>query len=443
MPKQPRRIDPQESPRHLLGAALRHWRHEVRNIDLRELAERAYVDFSQIAKWERAERPAPTDAITRIDTELQAGGHLIALHALVTELENLRIRQEQPTREVDMAQFDDQRRRLLQTLTALGVASATTALEPIRHALASSLPNAAQYAVSDWEEIAVEHSHTYLVTHPAEVLRDLSVDVASLQYAIKNSESEPTARALCAVGAHMTMLMAMALGGLDMRRDARNWWRVARHMADDAEKASLRAWVRGFEAMSSLYRQRPLHVVLTMTDEAIEIAGDDPDPSVLEAMATRAQALSAMGRLREAERVLHQMEPIFEKQPSISPYEDINCGLWAETALLHTRAWVYAHAGSPAADDALDAALAAYPPDMRRQAVQIKLLQAVSLVLNGNITEAVEHARSTMEALPSTQRTTSLKKGAHDVLLLIPESESNRPPVKEYRDFLTLPAAQN
>lgn len=76
-------IDPARSPLHLFGAVLNHYR-EVSGTPLREVGGKVLVDYSLLARWERGVRPAPADAVHRLDTHLNAGGVLVALHAIVT-----------------------------------------------------------------------------------------------------------------------------------------------------------------------------------------------------------------------------------------------------------------------------------------------------------------------------------------------------------------------
>ncbi|GAA2089437.1 helix-turn-helix transcriptional regulator [Actinomadura alba] len=412
-------------------------------MDLRELAAQAFVDFSQLAKWERGVRSVPADAISRLDDALEAGSHLVALYAAVTELDDLRARQfrgEQSTDGSYEVQMDQSRRRILQSLAALGASSASaTALEQIRHAFVSVLPDDRRYVIADWEEITADHGHAFLTTPAAELLSDIAADAVALQQVIRNSDERASGELYRPAG-QLAALMALTLGCLREKREARHWWQIARHAADASEDLTLRVWVRGYEAMSSLYERRPLQVVISRAEEAISIAGDSRCPAVLEAMAARAQALAALGQPREAEATMRSMETVWEKQPSGSPHDRLSARIWPETALRHTQSWVYAHTGSPAADDAQEAALALYPPQMCRQAAQINLLRAVSLIRGGHIGDGVEHAGRVVEALPAGHRTMGVEQNARDVLALVPESETERPAVVEYRELLSLSA---
>jgi transcriptional regulator with XRE-family HTH domain len=441
VPRASQPVDPKESLLHLFGSALRHWREDARGTGLRDLAAQTLVDYSQLSKWERGDRPAPEDAVARIDEALGAGSYLVALHAAVTELEKLRggRRSGDHTHDGSLEEEMDQtRRRLLHSLSALGAASASAAaLQQVRQALDSAIPGTF-HAVDDWEEVAADYGHAFLTTPAAELLPDLAADVATLQEAIRTSGHD-TARRLCRPGGQLAMTVALTLGCLGERREARHWWQTARHTADHSGDLALRVWVRGYEAMHALYASRPLHAVISRADEAITIAGGTRCPAVLEAMAARAQALALLGQAGEAEQMLHAMDPVYEAQPRISAYDRYSALAWPDTAMLHTRSYVYTYTGNPAAAQAQEAALDRYPPQMPRQATQIKLLQAVSLVRAGHICEGVEHARAAVTALPAAHRTMGVEKSARDVLGHVPETEAERSAVTGLREYLALP----
>jgi hypothetical protein len=192
--------------------------------------------------------------------------------------------------------------------------------------------------------------------------------------------------------------------------------------------------------LQALYERRPLRLVLWRAEEAISISGDRPRPAVLEAMAARSQALATLGRTREAEEGIRQMETLFSALPPASAHERMSPRAWPETGLRHTQSWVFTHIGHPDAAQGQQAALALYPQQMLRQVTQIRLLQATTLVRGGHITEGIEHARRAVEALPDGQRTIGVQRGAHAVLTVVPQSEAERPAVAEYRERLALSA---
>jgi transcriptional regulator with XRE-family HTH domain len=341
---------------------------------------------------------------------------------------------------------DDERRQLLACLGLLGVDAAVTEepLEPIRHALSNALPGGLRgHLANDWEEVAFEHGHAFLTTPPELLLPALAHDLVRLQRTIRTTGGEGLRLSLCAPAGKLASLIAMTVATLGQPRQARDWWKTARHSADASNDRDLKIWVRGYEAMSALYSGRPLPLVLKLADEAIAIAGTSPGGAVLEAMAARAQVLAMLDdRASEAEATIRAMEDRFGRLPHTTADDRLTTGAWPETALQHTAAFTYTNTGNTAeAERAQIAALALYPMDMRRQRAQIELLRATCLVQAGDIPAGLAHASRIVESLSRSQRTTTVQRGAQMVLDAVPEANRQQPTVHSYREVLALPGA--
>ncbi len=347
---------------------------------------------------------------------------------------------------VNAPDHDEERRRLLACLGLLGVetASRVEPLEPIRQALTSALPGGAEeHLVQDWEEIAFEHGHAFLITPPGDLLPDLAADFVALLDTVNSAKRNALQDNLCGPAGKLAALMAMTVSSLGERRHARNWWKTARHAADASKDRDLRVWVRGYEAMNALYAARPLSAVLRLSQDALKLARGHGGAAVLEAMAARAQALAMInGRAGEAAAAMRDLEAQWERLPSAAPDDRLATGAWPETALHHTAAFTYTYTGDTAlAQRARSAALARYPVSMRRQRAQIELLQATGMVRDGDVVAGVEHAGRTVEGLATAQRTTTIQRAAHMVLDAVPDADLARPAVRDYRDTFALPAA--
>ncbi|MFD0850876.1 helix-turn-helix domain-containing protein [Actinomadura adrarensis] len=344
------------------------------------------------------------------------------------------------------AETDDERRRLLASLSVLGVDAAVThePMEPIRQALTTALPGAAAARmVADWEEAAFEHGHAFLTTPPRVLLPALAHDLVRLQSAIRAARGAQLRRDLCGPAGKLAALVAMTIATVGEARQARDWWVTARHTADSSNDLDLRVWVRGYEAMSSLYAGRPLSMVLRRADEALEIAGDGSGAAVLEAMAGRAQALAVIGRAAEAEAMIRIMEDRFSRLPQTTPDERLSTGAWPETGLRHTAAFTYTYTRNAAeADRAQAAALALYPTTMPRQRAQVELLRATCLVQSGDVGEGIEHAARTVKGLSREQRTSTIRRGARMVVEAVPKSKQTEPALIDLREVLALPAVR-
>lgn len=337
---------------------------------------------------------------------------------------------------------DDERRQLLACLGMLGVDAAVAAepLEPIREALARAVHGGMRdHLVADWEEVAFEHGHAFLTTAPEVLLPDLAQDLVRLQRVIRGVGEEDVRQRLCAPAGKLAALVAMTAATLGRSRQARDWWKTARHTANASTDRDLKIWVRGYEAMSALYAARPLALVLKLADEAIAIAGTSPGAAVLEAMAARAQALAMLGRADEAEATVRAMEDRFSGLPRTAADDRLSTGAWPETALRHTAAFTYTCTrNSTEAERAQSAALKLYPEGMKRQRAQIELLRATCLVQSGDVLAGVADASRAVDSLPPSQRTTTVWRGARMVFNAVPEAQREDPGVREYRDVLAL-----
>jgi transcriptional regulator with XRE-family HTH domain len=71
-------LTPNASPRHLLGAELRRWRH-TRGLSVSQLAAMVYVSRELLQKVESAHRNASADLVAACDLALDTGGVLARL----------------------------------------------------------------------------------------------------------------------------------------------------------------------------------------------------------------------------------------------------------------------------------------------------------------------------------------------------------------------------
>lgn len=425
------------------GAMLPDWAHRL--IELRRARTWTEADLARELKKHRSRLPPVSSLTHMIRSDWESGKHRPGpryrlLLSEVLEIDEAELFGSGPA--LQLFSEDDQdvdRRRLLQALAALGVASSPPgdALATIRGALAHTLGT--DHSVDDWEEMAADYGYAFLTTPAADLLPELAADVVAIQQALHTAR-DGARRELCRPAGQMVMLMALMIGALGNRREARRWRQAARQVADASGDIDLRVWVRGYDAMQSLHEHRSPQVVLARANEAIVIAaGAGPRAAVLEAMAARAQGLALMDCDEEAEIQVTAMERLFETLPPASLQERMSPRAWPETGLRHTRAWVYANVGHPEAQQAHEAALALYPPQMLRQRTQIRLLEAMTLVRSGGIGDGLAHAQQALAGLPERQRTIGIRSGAHAVLLVVPESEHRA--AAQFREFLALPEA--
>jgi transcriptional regulator with XRE-family HTH domain len=341
---------------------------------------------------------------------------------------------------IEEDQEEMERRRVLQSLAALGVSISplSQALETVRTALGDTVGYDDRNHLDFWEETIVEYGHSYLATSPINLIPDLAADimtVRSIMGRIPQDTSEY--RSWCRVGGALSALTAKSLSSLGQSRDSRDWWNIARHLTDASGDLNMGLWVRGEHIIHGLYEKRPVSVLLRQVKSASEFATDYPGVGLVDLSGARAQVSVLAGDSRSAVESLHRTEDILGR---ISPPAAISDnGLvmgWGEAEFRYTEAWVYSHMGEEAETDRAAAdALSLYPASDRRSPAQIKLIQAFTRVRRGDITEGIRHAQAVYEPLAS-ERTTMVDALAQQVLSSIPAQAQKRTDVTEYRGLL-------
>lgn len=431
-------VDPSASPRHLLGAALRHWRADVRKLGLAGVAQQAWVDPSNLGKWERGTRMPPSDAISRIDGVLGANGFLVALHDLVVNLDQI----SRGANETDRGHAEDMdivRRQILTSLAALGT-SAALPLDTLRHLI----DPAGSARVRDWEEIVHEHAHAFHTRPLAELTKDLALDFLDLQHVMQDRTSiATTGAAWQRIKAQLAIMLAHALGSAGEVRASRDWWLTARHAAEAGGDAELEAFARAKAAIQGLYEQRPFPVLLKRADEAIGAADGRPCAGVAVALAVHAQIRAMHGDAAGARDALARQEHVFDRLPEEVTADKLSVFGWPRERLLHTQSFAASYgSGLSSAAQAQREALDAYPATSVRERAQIHLHAALTEVRAGDVLTGLDMARDAITGLPGHHHTTFIRYNARAVLTATPASlpDRARSAVLDYRELLAAPA---
>jgi hypothetical protein len=85
-PKPYRVVKVDDFPAYVIGFALRWWRSDLRGLTLQAVSEALHRDFSQIARWERAECRLPDGVINEFDKLYGANGLLVNLADALSDL---------------------------------------------------------------------------------------------------------------------------------------------------------------------------------------------------------------------------------------------------------------------------------------------------------------------------------------------------------------------
>jgi hypothetical protein len=194
--------------------------------------------------------------------------------------------------------------------------------------------------------------------------------------------------------------------------------------------------VRGREVIRGLVERRPLPPLLDLANEADAISAT-PGVGTGGVLAGRAQVLAKMGRTDDARAAMRAVYDAYDRLPSRVVDDTVSMFGWSEHRLRHTESYVYTHLGDvEAADAAYDRARALYPAAMLREAAQVELHRSMRMVDAGYVPEGVDHARTTIDALPGDQRIEAVLELARSVVSAVPVQERQRPQVAELRDAL-------
>jgi hypothetical protein len=329
------------------------------------------------------------------------------------------------------------RREFLMVLAG-GVAAPQVALEAARHALATGLERAGGSGPDDWLAIAAEYTRDYYTNPPADLLRQLTIDLLVLPHVIEQEPNQSRVAQLHAVAAQLAVVGAKSLTDLGRIREARRWWSTARTAADLSANMEIQVWTRDWEAVNGLHTRRPVTAMLSLADQALGIAGGLPCSGTAGVLAARAQALALMGRHAEAAATLHRLADVSAELPSGVQADDISLFGWPECRLRHTESYVHTYLGNTRlAYAAQDRALRLYPQELAKERAEMEVQRARCLVIDGHVTEGVAYANGVLDGLASIHH--ELIELGQDLVAAVPLSERSRPAIAEFRERLVPP----
>src|ERR1700722_16429131 len=151
-----------------------------------------------------------------------------------------------------MAQADsadeEERRRLLQSLAALGVqvSPLNQALETVRTMFGATVGYDERDHLDSWEDSVIEYAYSYMSASPINLLPELASDLVTIRSVIRKVPAEsPEYRGWCRVAGALSALLAKSLSNLGQSGESRRWWDMAQHMTDTAGDLNLGLWLRG------------------------------------------------------------------------------------------------------------------------------------------------------------------------------------------------------
>jgi transcriptional regulator with XRE-family HTH domain len=163
-----------------------------------------------------------------------AGGEFIKAAAAI-DGQNQRPTETRRTLSEEEEGEDMERRRLLQSLAALGVEISPLghALDTVRTVFGDTVGYDERNNLDHWEEAVIEHGYSYLTTSPSNLIPDLAVDLVTVRSVIRRLPKESSEyRSWCRVGGALSGLTAKSLSNLGYSRDSRVWWDMAQHLGN-------------------------------------------------------------------------------------------------------------------------------------------------------------------------------------------------------------------
>ncbi|MEV7965668.1 helix-turn-helix transcriptional regulator [Sphaerisporangium sp. NPDC088356] len=438
-------IDPHASAWHLFGAVMRRCREAEPKIALRRAAADLYIDYSNLAKWERGERTPPAEVVSRLDEVYGARGILTALYGTLMRFnaaaESDRLRAGMCLENPAYRNGDDdmERRAALQFLAGLGTLGTLGNLgisgEPLRQLLDLSLGHA-HLAIEEWELACADHLHALRTRPPAQVATDLLIDLLSVRRQL-DTAAPADATELQRIMAALSTLHANVLTRLGDHGAAVRWWRTARQAADASGDLELRLGVSATEAGHGLYGQRDPGTVLRLTQNAQQIAGGRPSLGLALVICSQAKALTLLGRHTEAQQALNTFRDLVAADP---PSASIMPGYWNGGQLPNAENMIYAGVGNEVEAHNAGDRLLTFSHDYQT-AARVRLHEALCKVVNGGIDQGMRQAASVIDALPQVYNDNMVAATGRMVLRAVPRHQQNRPSVAEFRKVLALEPA--
>ncbi|MFI6182521.1 helix-turn-helix domain-containing protein [Nonomuraea sp. NPDC051191] len=417
------------------GDVLRRLRGEA---SVRAFARRGHISPSYVTMLEKGTANPSLKTAVSLDHALGAHGELV--EAFVADAPGARnAAVGAPTDQMgfvptlDMAGMhaaddgeDATKRRALFGLAA-GAASVLGFDEIVRQGL--DLTTTPDRSAEDWDIARADHLHALRTRPPAQVVRDLSIDLYVLRQQMEIARGEELTE-LHRVAAMLASIQANALTRMSEHGSAIRWWSTAKKTADASRDLELSLLVRGEEAIHGLYGQREPETVLRLIEHARRLTRR-PWPRL---MTAQAKALALLNRPAEATATLHALHDHMHRGVVADRWD-----FFKPDQIPFAESWVAAYAGDEAAADAArDKVLSIIPEGSYQYRVNARLHEAISTAALGGVDEGARIAAGVIDSLPAEFRTNHVRETGRMVLRAVPLGEQARPAVADLRSMLAI-----
>ncbi len=403
----------------------------------RGVARKVPCDPALISRLLCGRRQPSAQMAGRLDELLEAGGTLAAAAS-----------QHRMPRPVpiwwtadDIGDDDVNRRDLLGAMIAGPLALQA---ERLRRNLDSvSVAPAGERDADEWERVAAAYARQVSCMPAAGYLAHLLADAGEITERVMSASGRVRVRLIWSA-AQIAALTAIGLTMLGDLQTAARWWRTSARVAGECGDGQLAALILGRQAVLALYGPGGEPEALMRADDALTAARNHTCAGVASAHAARAQAYGRLGNRPDAVQALADLVRTWDELPA----GDVEAAdsEWGqpERRVRHTKSWVLMLAGDTrSALAAHEAALALYPIPGRGR-TQVEMHQAETLIRSGDIDGGARHCVDVLTGLaPAWRRDRLIMSSALAAMDAVPAALSGRPPVREAREVLALPAGQS
>jgi hypothetical protein len=321
--------------------------------------------------------------------------------------------------------------RVMAAISA-GIAIPVGTLEALTSGIERAATDRQSLSVEDWEEIAWERAHNWMVSSPGSLISAVTIDMAEISRLLDRNPSPAMRDGLLRTSAQLGTILAVELGDVGENANSLSMWRMARRAADASGDRDLRVWVRGREAVYAAMSNRPLVVAGRLADDAIRIADGRSGAGLVRASHAKALISARLGDAEQARAALDDLDRTFERLPDdVNSYDASPIWAYPERSVQWNHACVSAFIGDiQEACQATDRALTLFTADHHGDNANLRLVRALTLVHDRDVAEGLDIALAVAHAYPlsSTRR-----RVADQIVKALPDKARDLPAARELR----------
>jgi transcriptional regulator with XRE-family HTH domain len=292
--------------------------------------------------------------------------------------------------------------------------------------------------IDEWERSVDAYGVEIGSAPPSVMVQHLLTDIHEVNGLLNGRISELAQRRLLRVATHLAVLTAVTIIATGAPQASRRWWRTARRTAERLDDAELDAFVLGQQAVLAMYCGYSHRQGLDLADEALS-GRELVCAGAASATAAKAQALSVLGRVDEANQALDHLRGIVDRLPDNVTDPSATYFAYPEYKLRHVESYVKTRLGQTHdAAQAQDAAVHLYPAGKYRGLSQVELHRAACMIMDGYIEEGIAHAACTLNNLSGELRRDNLIQNvAQSAIVALPCSARSLDSARELQRLIS------